>query len=317
VKSRRDYLVRYCLLVVDLDRELKLFTEKLGFTLISILDFEAEELELLYGVPGLKIRRAILTIGRQELALIMYLKAPGGPYPHSPRSNDLWFQHLAIVVRDMDEAYERIRDADIIPVSSRGPQTIPDWNEVAGGVKAFYFRDAEQHPLELIWFPPNKGHPVWKEPKEELFLGIDHSALVVLDTARSLHFYRDLLGMKVIGECLNYGETQEWLCSVPGARVKITGLRHEGDFSPGIEFLEYIEPPCAQRIPPSRRNNDVAYGHAMIYCRELPSVMERLTATGVTIVSDGIVAGNGKIEFDRLCMVRDPDGHDVLLVGDE
>ena len=67
-----------------------------------------------------------------------------------------------------------------------------------GGVRAFKFRDPDGHPLELIWFPPGPGarrlarqaHPV------PPFLGIDHSALAIASTRRSLRFYR-ALGLRV------------------------------------------------------------------------------------------------------------------------
>ena len=84
-------------------------------------------------------------------------KAPG------ERSNDLSFQHMAIVVRDMDAAYARVRAAHARQVSTE-PQRIPDWNEAAAGIRAFYFRDPDDHNLELIWFPKGKGAPRWQAP---------------------------------------------------------------------------------------------------------------------------------------------------------
>ena len=77
--------------------------------------------------------------------------------------------------------------------------------------------------------------------RSTLFLGIDHTAIVVSDTGKSLAFYRDLLGLRVAGESENYGVEQEHLNQVFGARLHITGLRAE--HGPGIEFLEYITPP--------------------------------------------------------------------------
>src|SRR5206468_8146079 len=60
-----------------------------------------------------------------------------------------------------------------------------------------------------------------------LFLGIDHTAIVVSDTDKSLAFYRDLLGLRVVGESENYGVEQEHLNQVFGARLQITALRAE------------------------------------------------------------------------------------------
>src|SRR5207248_3789279 len=78
------------------------------------------------------------------------------------------------------------------------------------------------------------------ERKERLFLGIDHTAIVVSDTEASLRFYRDALGLRVPGGSENWGAEQERLNDVTGAHLRITTLR--AGSGPGIEFLEYLEP---------------------------------------------------------------------------
>ena len=39
--------------------------------------------------------------------------------------------------------------------------------------------------------PPDKGNPKWHRGRDRLFLGIDHTAIVISDTEASLRFYRD------------------------------------------------------------------------------------------------------------------------------
>ena len=140
------------------------------------------------------------------------------------RSNDRWFQHIAIIVSDMDKAYAWLRQNKVEHASS-GPQRLPDWNKNAGGIWAFYFKDPDGHPVEVLQFPPDKGPAKWHRPTDKLFLGIDHTAIVVSDTDASLRFYRDLLGMQVAGESENYGTEQEHLNNVFGAHLRITALR--------------------------------------------------------------------------------------------
>ena len=82
---------------------------------------------------------------------------------------------------------------------------------------------------------------------DKLFLGIDHTAIVVWDTDASLKFYRDLLGMHVAGESENYGTEQEHLNNVFGAHLRITALR--GASGPGIELLEYLAPRDGRPFP--------------------------------------------------------------------
>src|SRR5207249_11847147 len=84
-------------------------------------------------------------------------------------------------------------------------------NPNAGGIRAFYFRDPDDHPLEILQFPAGKGDPKWQRAEGRLFLGIDHTAIVVASTDASLRFYRDLLGLRIAGTSLNYGPEQERL----------------------------------------------------------------------------------------------------------
>jgi hypothetical protein len=54
-----------------------------------------------------------------------------------------------------------------------------------------------------LWFPPGKGAPKWHQDTAKLFLGIDHTAIVVSNTETSLRCYRDLLGLQIVGESEN------------------------------------------------------------------------------------------------------------------
>jgi catechol 2,3-dioxygenase-like lactoylglutathione lyase family enzyme len=194
----------------------------------------------LHGVFGARVRVVHLRLGAERLQLAEYLAPRGRPAPPDGRSNDRWFQHVAIIVSDMDRAYARFRRFRVQHAST-GPQTLPETIPAAAGIRAFYFRDPDGHPLEILQFPPDKGDPKWRGRGDRLFLGIDHTAIVVADTETSLAFYRDTLGLRVDGRGENWGPEQERLNAVPGARLRITTLRAPA--GPGIELLE-----CARRL---------------------------------------------------------------------
>src|SRR5205085_1572299 len=137
------------------------------------------------------------------------------------------------------KAYQWLREHKV-EHASPGPQRLPDSNPNAGGIRAFYFRDPDGHALEALAFPPDKGNPKWRQTTGKLFLGIDHTAIVISETEASVSFYRDVLGMQVVGESENYGPEQERLNNVFGVRLRITAVR--ADSGPGIEFLEYLTP---------------------------------------------------------------------------
>ena len=147
--------------VSDMDRAVE-FYYALAFQKVSDVEVLGDEFEHLEGVFGARMRIVRMQLGNEYLDLTQYLAPPGRPIPVDSRSNDLWFQHIAIVVRDMDEAFQRLRALKVQFVST-GPQTLPPLIEAAAGIKAFYFRDPDGHNLEIIYFPPGKGDPRWQE----------------------------------------------------------------------------------------------------------------------------------------------------------
>ena len=81
-------------------------------------------------------------------------------------------------------------------ISIDGPQRLP---ASSGGVSAFKFRDPDGHPLELLAFPDGAWPAHWQARSNgDLALGIDHSAISVSDSARSIAFY-EALGLRVAG----------------------------------------------------------------------------------------------------------------------
>jgi catechol 2,3-dioxygenase-like lactoylglutathione lyase family enzyme len=297
--------------VSDLDRSVAFYTDVLGFEKVNEVESAGDATEHLSGVFGARCRTARLKLGQESIELTQYLAPEGRPIPADSRSNDRWFQHIAIVVSDMDRAYAQLRKNNVRHASS-GPQTLPDWNPNAGGISAFYFKDPDGHVLEVIHFPPGKGDPRWQEPKDKLFLGVDHTAIVVADTERSIAFYKGVLGMRVAGASENYGTEQEHLNNVFGARLRITALR--ADQGPGVELLEYLAPTDGRPVPADLRANDLAHWHTTLVSPSIDELQARLRDGHAAWVSTGLIQGvEGSADFTAACQVRDPDGHAVVV----
>ena len=294
--------------VSDLDRAIEFFSTILSFEKVSEIELWGSEHERLQGVFGLRMRIARMQLGDELIELTEYLTPRGRPIPVDSRSNDHWFQHIAIIVSDMDRAYRRLRDHGV-EHSSTAPQTLPDWNEAAGGIKAFYFKDPDGHALEILQFPPDKGDPKWHRENEDLFLGIDHTAIVVSDTGSSLEFYRDHLGLEVAGESENYGIEQERLNNVFGARLRITALR--ASKGPGIEFLEYLAPGDGRPMPRDIRANDLFHWQTVLITRDAEAAAQNLRAEGYWFVSPSVIRIGPQL---KSVIVRDPDGHAMQLL---
>ena len=230
--------------------------------------------------------RVTLALGHEIVELLQF-DSPGRPYPAAALSSDLCFQHFAIVVADMALAYRQLCSVDgWTAISTAGPQLLPP---SSGGVTAFKFRDPDGHPLELLAFDDGKSPVHWKaRPKDDLFLGIDHSAISVSDSIRSIAFY-EALGLRVASRSLNSGDAQARLDGIPAPQVEVTALAPP-QATPHLELLCYRPATRDRKI--AVRNNDVA-------------------ATRLIFALDPASAEDPA----RRQTLIDPDGHHLVIVG--
>lgn len=297
--------------VSDMPTAVSFYRDVLTFEQIADIECTGDTISRLFGLFGTRVRIVTMRLGTEQIELQQFLTPPGRPIPADSRSNDRWFQHIAIIVRDMDSAYHHLMRHHL-RYASTGPQRLPDWNPNAGGIEAFYFTDPDGHPLEILAFPKGKGAERWHAPTDKLFLGIDHTAIVVWDTEASLAFYRDLLGMRVAGGAENYGTEQEHLNNVFGARLRITSFT--ADKGMAIEFLEYLAPRDGRPIPLDTKPSDLVHRHIRLGVHSMEAAeqtalrarIELITAKPAAVSSLGLPYGSGML-------VKDPDGHVLNL----
>jgi catechol 2,3-dioxygenase-like lactoylglutathione lyase family enzyme len=301
--------------VHDADRAARFYVETLGFTRVDEREVAGSDYEHFYGVFGARVRIVRLALGAEAVELTQFVAPHGRPLPGDSRSNDRWFQHVAIIVSDMDRAYAQLRERGVEHAST-APQTLPQWNKDAGGIRAFYFRDPDGNHLEVLQFPPDKGSPRW-QAKDRLFLGIDHTAIVVTNTDASVGFYRDVLGMQIAGTAENYGVEQERLNNVFGVRLRITALRAEAGI--GVELLDYLAPRTGRPLPVDTLADDAWHWQINFTRDELATaaaaVRERSGSSGAAAyVSPGVVDFTEPAPLgSHALLLRDPDGHAVAL----
>jgi catechol 2,3-dioxygenase-like lactoylglutathione lyase family enzyme len=236
------------------------------------------------GVRGGALRHT-LQLGHEAVDILQF-DTPGRPYPRARSPGDTAFQHFALVVSNMDRALAQLQGVPgWTPISIGGPQRLP---QRTGGVTAFKFQDPDGHPLELLAFPEDAVAPHWKERSAcGIFLGVDHSAISVRDTAISTAFYQSL-GFTVIARSFNHGVEQANLDGVPSPRVEVTALSIAVS-TPHLELLCY-----RSEVHPPRQvlsSSDVA-------------------ATRIALAADCL---ENDVDAAQQFAI-DPDGHHLLFV---
>ncbi|MGE5538803.1 MAG: VOC family protein [Gemmatimonas sp.] len=285
----------------DGGRLVAFYRDALGFTPSS--SQRADDLARTLGGDTARAEIVCARLGDQEIEIATF--APhGAPYPPDIVANDLRFQHFAVVVSDMKAAFTRLQAVGGWTAISRGgPQELP---ETFGGVTAFKFRDPDGHPLELLEF--TRGEPDrWRgRSAPGPCLGIDHTAITVSDTARSVAFYRELLAVSVAETSLNRGAEQQDLDGIPAPVVSVTSLRRPTSSDPGIELLRYSR--TVGSDPP--RPTAVAATRLMVAVDSVANVASRIAALGGTPLS--AMGGYGQ---RRALAAHDPDGHLLVFLA--
>ena len=303
--------------VADVDREASFFTQVLQFEKVSDFRLVGSEYGQMQGVFNANMRIVHLKLGEQIVELTQYVSPPTGrPIPVPSYSNDNWFQHMAIVVGDMDAAYKILQSNNVRQISAY-PITIPPSNVGAAGIKAIKFRDPEGHDLELIYFPPGKGSASWQKSAGKLFLGLDHTAMTVGSTEKSVAFYRDVLGFEVGTVTFNSGTTQEVLDGLFNDTCQVTAMM-PASAPPHIELLEYKTPPGGRPMAADTRADDLWHWQTTLVTKDIRTTTDRLRKAGTRFITPDVVAipqeAQAQLGFKNAVMVRDPTGHAIRLI---
>lgn len=298
-------LTRISRTVSSLEKSAAFYRDALGFSIADETALDDPAWNRLTGIPDACGRSITLRLGEQELELVAFDR-PGRPYPRISRSIDFRFQHAAIVVGDMEQAYANLCRHPFAAITAYGPQQLPP---NTGSVIAFKFRDPDGHPLELIHFPAGVGDTGWQQKRGD-FLGIDHSAISVADVPRSIDFYTRLLGMSVGSRSVNSGIEQERLDHVSGAVVDIVALQPSDGQPPHIELLGYRHP-IARRVQQRARVNDVIADRLVLKVDDLTQLAAALEKENIEFVSAGTVTLR---DGGQAMLVQDPTGHMLQLV---
>ena len=310
----------------DLERTTAFFVTYLGFRPGQCIELSSGPYRQLIGLPESRLRLQRLHLGEECLEITQVLdpgpgQRPSRPIPTGSRSCDLWFQHICLVTSDLDWAIAELQpalDAGLATAVSTAPQTLPEWNRAAAGIRAFKFRDPEGHNLELLQFPADKGdarwHPTAADDRGKL-LGIDHSAISVANTTASCRFYDELLQLKLGGDGVNSGPTQDGLDGLLQTEVRITA--HRCPQGAGLECLNYLPPNQGLPIPADLAMQDRAHWQIRLQVDNLEAIASQIETFKGRLLSPGIVELGPQADLfhaQRALQVADPDGHRLQLV---
>lgn len=143
-----------------------------------------------------------------------------------------------------------------------------------------------------------------------MITGVHHFAISCSDADRSLAFYRDLFGLRLVSDReVPAGGFVEQVTGVPAARVRIVHLSGHGV---NLELLEFSEPRGEAR---ARGLEHAGSAHLCFTTDDLDSTCRWLKEQGVTPRSPGpVTVVGGPNDGGKGLYVDDPDGNGVEVI---
>ena len=146
-----------------------------------------------------------------------------------------------------------------------------------------------------------------------MVITMDHVAVMVKDIEKSLHFYRDLLGLEVVSPEEHNDGPISVMVNMPKVHMREYRLRpkggvhgHNRNKGPGFTFdiIQWINPESPEDRYPLHH---VPSAHFCFGVENVPATYDRLKAEGVEFVSPP-VSFSGEGEWHVL-FFYDPDGN--------
>jgi Glyoxalase/Bleomycin resistance protein/Dioxygenase superfamily len=103
--------------------------------------------ERLRSTAAIQLRIVDLQLGAATIELTAYITPKGRPMSSDARSNDRWFQHIAIVVSDIERAHKQLHAAQFPLVSAEISVVSESPLEFA---RQFVFQDPDRHIIRLV-----------------------------------------------------------------------------------------------------------------------------------------------------------------------
>jgi catechol 2,3-dioxygenase-like lactoylglutathione lyase family enzyme len=141
-----------------------------------------------------------------------------------------------------------------------------------------------------------------------MITGINHHSIAVSDIDKSIAFYRDTLGLKLLYTEYFEGETLSKGVGVKNAAMKLAVLQAGKDT---LELIEYTSP---RGKPYDRLPCDIGIMHIAFQVNDVYKMYDELTKKGVKFNNPPVENTEGPMKGMIWCYFSDPDGAQLELV---
>ena len=134
-----------------------------------------------------------------------------------------------------------------------------------------------------------------------------HIGIAVTNMKKSLHFYRDLLGLEIVREMDESGEYIDNMLSLNNVNVKTVKMSANN----GVTLIELLEFKSHPKENKQREIYDIGASHVAFTVENLNEMYEYLLNLGVKFNAPPQTSPD---KFAKIAFCKDPDGTPIELV---
>ncbi len=140
-------------------------------------------------------------------------------------------------------------------------------------------------------------------------LSTNHTSFTVSSLDRSVSFYVETLGFKLLNRSFRDTAFTEQVVGILGARIEVAYVQAPGH---RLELIEYHAP--ADRGEVVSRPCDTGFAHIAFDVDNIELVIAAVAAAGVQPLSPAVVVGAGPNKGGKAVYTRDPDGVTIEFI---
>ena len=142
------------IVVSDLERSVKFYTEVLGFEHVNTVHLEGDWIDSIVGLNGVNADVAFIVApeGEPKIELLCYKSPMGDSIPANSSGNTVGLRHIALRVDDIQASAQKLKDAGVKLLSEpiMVPASLAPQNPVRKTL--CYFHDPDGVLLEIAEF---------------------------------------------------------------------------------------------------------------------------------------------------------------------
>jgi catechol 2,3-dioxygenase-like lactoylglutathione lyase family enzyme len=284
--------------VADLDKSVAFYREGLDLEVASgpgPLTGSALLHKAKSTVPNATARQATLTIPGSNLSLqlVQFSGIEGKAFEQ--RLYDPGVTRFSIQVRDIDAAFEKVKDRVTVDTTSAGPVFT---QRPRNNTRAVMMRDPDGFVFEFV----QSGNPVQTDVPASSNIYNARSSLAIESFDKAFAFYRDILGFTFANPPRDVNDAVLALEGTPRANARSTGGMPPGSNNMWV-LWEFRDIERTRRVP---NVQDPGASAITLEVEGLPALLARMKAAGITVETPGGEAVT--IDGRRVALVRSPDG---------